>query len=146
MSVVQQNRLGFMLDFTSRRAIARQADISLYRLRQLEHTGASLTGKELNRFVNLSRRFTYRDLRIRGFSTSQATRYRGNSIDNLRLQHGRMERIQDYLTGGAFAAMKASRDRQGIAYNEDSLWIEAQESIFNGLAKSRRTIEDWENY
>lgn len=146
MSVGQQNRLLFMTDILSRKAIAREANISLYKLRLLERQGRSLGGNELNRFVNLSRRISYQDLRIRGFNITQARRFRSQSIVNLKSTHQRMEKIQEYLTDGVFASMKVSRDRQGIGYDEDLLWSEAQDSLFKGLQRSKKTIEDWENY
>lgn len=146
MSLIQQSRLMFMTDFMSRKGIARQANISLYRLRLLEREGVSLRGAELSRLTSLSRNLAYSDLRIRGFNTRQARRFRDVSIDNLRLTHKRMENIQDYLSSGVYVQMKRSKDRLGIPYNEDDLWREAQEALFKGLQDSKSTIEEWENY
>lgn len=146
MSIIQQDRLLFMTDFMSRKGISRQANISLYRLRRLEREGISLTGSELSRFTNLSRNLAYSDLRIRGFNVRQARRFRSVSIVNLRLTHGRMEKIQDYLSRGVYIQMKRSRDRLGVPYDENDLWRQAQEALFEGLQKSTTTIEDWENY
>lgn len=145
-SKIQQGRLEFMTDFMSRRAIARQANISYYRLSKLATEGIALSGAEATRMRNLSRKLSYQDLRLSGFSASQARRFRGASVENLGNVKRRFKRIQDRLTEGVYTSMKAEMERKGAIYDDQILKEKAREALIKGLAKSKKTIEDWENY
>lgn len=146
ISIGQQNRLEFVTGFISRKAVAREANISYHRLTRLAREGIALTGDEAKRMLNVSRKFSYTALRKAGMSARQARRFRGGSMATIGELKSRMDSIQDYLSEGAFASMKKARDIRGIAYDEDLLMSDAQDAVYNGLRRSRKTIEDWENY
>ncbi len=146
ISTIQQEKMWYLLNKGSARGLASGTGISRYKIQQLANKGLALRGTELKVFNNIYRKWNYSDLRAQGFNVSQARRFQSANITNTRDVRNRFQNVSEYLTDGAYAAMKTSRDIRGVLYDEDMLWSEAKDAILDGLSKSKKKIEDWENY
>lgn len=146
ISTIQQEKARYLLGKGTQRAIASATGVSRYKLQQLTFKGRALTGSDLKAFNNYYRRWNYTDLRTQGFSVTQSRRFQSANVARTASIRLRFQNISEYLSEGAYAAMKKSRDIKGIAYDDDLLMSEAQDAILDGLRKSKKTIEDWENY
>lgn len=143
---IQQEKLSYLTVAKNLRKLARDTNVPVRFLRDLQAGVARIPTLEIAKFNAYYRRETYANLREAGMNTSQATRFSGQSVETVTNAQFKVSRIIDHLTGGILGSRKQKLQARGLAWDEDFEYEKARASIWEGLRTSRKTIEQWEGY
>ena len=130
----------------SRRSISRATGIPTSTLFRVEKQQIIMPIKYKLSLRRVYQREAYRTLREDGMSVSQANRFKWTNPESVIMKSGRMKSVVQYLREGAFQAKMTSLDKQGISYDLGELWDNMGKAVKDGLSKSKKELEEWEEY
>lgn len=130
----------------SRRSISRATGIPTSTLFRVEKQQAILPTKYNLSLRRVYQRQAYKILRDEGMSVSQSNRFKWLTPETIMIKRGSIQTVVQFLTEGAFVAKKVSLDKQGISYRDLELYEEMNQKVKDGLRKSKKELEEWEEY
>lgn len=130
----------------SRRSVSRATGIPASTLFRVEKQQAILPRKYNLSLRRLYQRQAYKILREEGMSVSQSNRFKWLTPESIIIKRGTMQSVTQFLTEGAYEARRVSLDKQGISYKDLEIWEEMNKAVKDGLRKSKKEMEEWEEY
>lgn len=140
------DRINFFLEQRSMLELELATQAPRFTLEAVSRGAMPLPSQYQNDVRNAYQREAYRRMEQTGISPSQSDRFRWYNPEAVRGVIGEVEELKPQLAAGLADIWSYRAIEEDRPYDYLDLYADAEEAVTEGLFKSRKSLEEWEDY
>lgn len=146
MTSITQRRMSFIYGDKTTKWLRDETGISQRRLNRIAEGLRLPTANQRRLIRNTYQREARSVLKGAGFSAKQGDRFASYKPESVTQVRKDLTNKIDWLTEGLASQRRAALDKAGTPYDELDVFYQAREDIQQGVARSRKSYEHWQDY